>query len=59
MSLVHVDEHRSMCPDPELRRGAMRALAELSGVQVLATSINVPPLPARGPQKLVDDRSHV
>ena len=48
VSLVHVDEHRSMCPDPELRRGAMRALAELPGVQVLETSTNVPPLPARG-----------
>ena len=37
VSLVHVDEHRSMCPDPELQRGAMRALAELPGVQVLET----------------------
>eukprot|EP00435_Cladocopium_sp_Y103_P065382 s625_g27.t1 len=35
--LVHVDEHRSMCPDPGFRRGAMRILAELPGVQVLAT----------------------
>ena len=50
MTLVHVDEHRSMCPDPELRRGAMRALAELPGVQVLEPTLT---------EKLVDDRSHV
>lgn len=31
MLLVHVDEHRSMCPDPHFRRGAMRVLAELPG----------------------------
>ena len=46
--LVHVDEHRSMCLDPDFRRGAMRALAELPGVQVLATYTDIPPLPARG-----------
>ena len=43
--LVHVDEHRSMCPDPDFRRGAMRVLAELPGVQVLATYTDIPPLP--------------
>ena len=43
--LVHVDEHRSMCPDPVFRRGAMRVLAELPGVQVLATYTDMPPLP--------------
>ena len=43
--LVHVDEHRSMCPDPDFRRGAMRVLAELPGVQVLATYADIPPLP--------------
>ena len=42
---VHVDEHRSMCPDPDFRRGAMRVLAELPGVQVLATYADIPPLP--------------
>ena len=47
--LVHVDEHRSMCRhDPDFRRGAMRALAELPGVQVLATYTDIPQLPARG-----------
>ena len=40
--LVHVDEHRSMCADRDFRTGAMRVLAELPGVQVLAT-----PLPAQ------------
>ena len=45
--VVHVDEHRSMCPDPDFRRGAMRALAELPG-EVLATYTDIPPLPARG-----------
>ena len=43
--LVHVDEHRSMCPDPDFRKGAMRVLAELPGVQVLATYTDIPPLP--------------
>ena len=43
--LVHVDEHRSMCPDPDFRRRAMRVLAELPGVQVLATYTDIPPLP--------------
>eukprot|EP00930_Biecheleria_cincta_P017242 TRINITY_DN13764_c0_g2_i2.p1 TRINITY_DN13764_c0_g2~~TRINITY_DN13764_c0_g2_i2.p1 ORF type:complete len:653 (-),score=131.93 TRINITY_DN13764_c0_g2_i2:102-2060(-) len=43
--LVHVDEHGSMCPDPDFRRGAMRVLAELPGVQVLATYTDIPPLP--------------
>jgi len=43
--LVHVDEHRSVCPDPDFRRGAMRVLAELPGVQVLATYTDIPPLP--------------
>ena len=43
--LVHVDEHRSMCPDRDFRRGAMRVLAELPGVQVVATYTDIPPLP--------------
>ena len=43
--LVHVDEHRSMRPDPDFRRGAMRVLVELPGVQVLATYTDIPPLP--------------
>ncbi|CAE7292201.1 unnamed protein product, partial [Symbiodinium necroappetens] len=43
--LVHVDEHRCMCPDPHFRKGAMRVLAELPGVQVLATYTDIPPLP--------------
>ena len=45
MLVVHVDEHRSMCPDPDFRRGAMRVLAELPGVHVLATYTDIPPLP--------------
>ena len=45
MLLVHVDEHRSMCPDPDFWRGAMRVLAELPGVQVLATYTDIPLLP--------------
>ena len=36
--LVNVDEHRSMCPDPDFRRGAMRVLAELPYT-------DMPPLP--------------
>ena len=44
--LVHVDEHRSMSRhDPDFRKGAMRVLAELPGVQVLATYTDIPPLP--------------
>eukprot|EP00435_Cladocopium_sp_Y103_P064328 s1398_g26.t1 len=43
--LVHIDEHRSMCRDPDFRRGAMRVLAELPGVQVVATYSDIPPLP--------------
>ncbi|CAE7303924.1 unnamed protein product [Symbiodinium sp. CCMP2456] len=43
--LVHVDEHRCMCPDAHFRKGAMRVLAELPGVQVLATYTDIPPLP--------------
>ena len=43
--LVHVDEHRPMCPDPDLRRGSMRVLAELAVVQALATYTDIPPLP--------------
>ena len=41
--LVQVDEHRSMCPDPDFRRGAM--ILELPGVQVVATYTDIPPLP--------------
>merc|ERR1719410_1373639 len=44
--LVHVDEHRCMCPDPNFRRGALGVLAELPGVHVLATYTDLPPLPA-------------
>ena len=44
--LVHIDEHRCMCrADPDFRRGAPRVLAELPGVQVVATYIDIPPLP--------------
>ena len=43
--LVHVDEHTSMCPDPDFRKGAMRVLAELPGIQVLVTYTDIPPLP--------------
>ena len=45
--LVHVDEHRSMCPDPDFCRGALRVLAELPSVQVLATYTDIPPLPGQ------------
>ena len=44
--LVHIDEHRCMCrADPDFRRGALRALAELPVVQVVATYTDIPPLP--------------
>ena len=52
MLLVHVDEHRSMCPDPHFRRGAMRVLAELPGHRHSTP-------PSRSLQKLADDPSHV
>ena len=49
--LVHVDEHRSMCPDPELPERCSESTCRASWC------------PGRGPsrnlQKLADDRSHV
>eukprot|EP00930_Biecheleria_cincta_P073990 TRINITY_DN6122_c0_g1_i8.p1 TRINITY_DN6122_c0_g1~~TRINITY_DN6122_c0_g1_i8.p1 ORF type:complete len:525 (+),score=101.31 TRINITY_DN6122_c0_g1_i8:3-1577(+) len=45
--LVHVDEHREMCPDPSFRKGALRVLAELANVKVFATYTDIPPLPAQ------------
>ena len=37
--VVHVHEHRSMYPDPDFRRGAMRALAELPGVTIASSRV--------------------
>ena len=58
--LVHIDEHRKMCSrdgsfvgsGTAFSRGAMKALARVSGVTVVATYIDLPPLPPLGSSKV-------
>ena len=58
--LVHIDEHRYMCArdgDSEksgaaFARGAMQTLARVSGVTVVATFVDLPPLPPLGSSRV-------
>ena len=45
--LIHVDEHRHMCNNPAVRRGALMLLSSLpEQVRVIATFTDIPPLPS-------------